>query len=119
MARRSGIMVRSTKGGLVARRGGGCLTAVAVALSVAVVALGGVLLYLVSTGGAPGRPDEPTQREGLVAQSFADYTWDELAQVADLVADAPTDEEGRAVAAEYGVSVGDVRALPLADGRSA
>lgn len=112
-------MVRSTKGGLVARRGGGCLTAAAVALSIAVVALGAALVYLVSTGGTPERSDGDLRREELVAKSFQDYTWDELAQVAELVADAPTDEEGRAVAAEYGVSVGDVRALPLEDGRSA
>lgn len=97
------------------RRGGGCLTAVAVVLSIAVLALGAGLLYLVVTGGAPGAPGA-AQEAPLEHKSFAEYSWDELAQVADLIAEAPSDEEGRAVADEWGVHVGDARPLPLADG---
>ena len=103
----------------MARRGGGCLTAVAVVLSLVVFALGASLLYLVATDGV-GAPKAPVTQTGrLEPKTFSQYSWDELAEVARLIAAAPTDEEGRAIAAEYGVSVGDARALPLDDGSQA
>ena len=102
----------------MARRGGGCLTAVAVVLSVAVLAIGAGLLYLVVSGNVPGAQDAPAaERESaLEHKDFEDYSWDELAEVADLIAQAPSDEEGRAVADEWGVHVGDERPLELSDG---
>lgn len=98
--------------------GGGCLTAVAVVLSVAVLALGVGLLYLVMTGGAPGTAGEEEQQEAeaLVARDFQDYDWDEVAQIADLIAAADTDEAAAEVAADYNVSVGQSRSLTLTDG---
>lgn len=103
----------------MARRGGGLLTALAVVLSVAVLAVGAGLLYLVVTGGAPGGQGAPRQEAGLERKGFSEYDWDELAQVAQMIAEAPSDEEGRAVADEWGVHVGDARPLPLADGTQA
>lgn len=76
--------------------------------------LGGALLYLVVSGGA----GEPAHEVAPVERSFRGYTWEELASVAALVAAAPTDEAGRAVAEEHGVAVGDTRPLPLSDGRT-
>lgn len=101
----------------MARRGGGCLTALAVALSVIVFAVGAALLYLVVTSGAPtggaseGREIEP--------KGFSEYSWSELSEVARLIAEAPGDEEGLDVAERYGVSVGSMRSLLLDDGRQA
>ena len=103
----------------MARRGGGLLAALAVVLSVAVLAIGAGLLYLVVTGGAPGAPLAQQQAAGLEHKSFSEYDWDELAQVAQMIAEAPSDEEGRAVADEWGVHVGDARPLALTDGNQA
>lgn len=102
----------------MARRGGGCLTALAVVLSVAVLAVGAGLLYLVVTGGVPGGQAEQ-RAAGLERKSFSEYDWDELAQVAQMIAEAPSDEEGRTVADEWGVHVGDARPLALNDGTQA
>ena len=55
----------------------------------------------------------------LVPAEFADYSWSELAQVADLVAAAADDEEAAAIAEEWGVSVGATRTLTLDDGTQA
>ena len=102
----------------------GGLTVVALVLSLAVCALGATALWLVLTGGEATAPEvtetTQTQVEGaLEPRSFDEYSWEELAEVARLIAAAPTDDEGRAVAESYGVAVGDTRALPLDDGRAA
>lgn len=57
--------------------------------------------------------------QALRPGEFADYDWEELAYVARLIAEAPSDEEGVNVAREWGVEVGDVRPLSLTDGRQA
>ena len=109
----------------MARRGGGVLTALALALSLAVVALGGALLWLVATGGGPGSERDTVDSAGdaprgeLAAASFGEYSWDELARIASEIAAAPSDEEGRTLASEYGIEVGDTRALALDDGTQA
>ena len=104
-------------------RRGGCLTALLLVLSIAVVAVGGALLYLVVTGQVPstGQVEEGAADvgPGLEPGGFADYDWDDLARVARLVSEAPTDEEGVRIAREWGIEVGDVRPLSLADGRQA
>lgn len=99
----------------MARRGGGCLTAVAIALGVVLVAFGAGLVWLVSTGGTP-EASVAERDEGLVPRAFQDYTWDELSQVAGLVASAGSDEEAAEVAATYNVSVGATRSFELDDG---
>ena len=100
-------------------RGGGALTAVAVVLSVMVVCLGAGLLYLVLSGGSPDLEDVLGIEEQLKPKSFEEYTWEELSEVAKIVSQAPTSEDAKQVAAEYGIEVGSVRTLPLDDGRSA
>ena len=100
------------------KRGGGCLTAIALVLSLAVVALGAGLVYLVSTN-QPSATPQPSQEGGEVEPaSFAEYSWVELSAVAQLIASAESDEKGREVAAEYGIFLGDSRQLLLDDGRS-
>ena len=104
-------------------RRGGCLTALLLVLSVSLVVVGGGLLYLVATGRMPS-PDRsevvPASNDQVLRPGeFADYDWEELAYVARLIAEAPSDEEGVNVAREWGVEVGDVRPLSLTDGRQA
>lgn len=99
----------------MARRGGGCLTAVAIVLGIALVALGAGLVWLVSSSDS-GTPPAVERDDQLVPRAFQDYSWDELSQVADLVAAAPSDEEGASVAATYNVSVGSARTFELDDG---
>ena len=104
----------------MAERESGVVTWAVLALSVAVCAAGAVLLWLVMTNREPtgtSAPEPVEQR--LEAQSFDEYSWEELAEVAALISAAPTDEEGRSVAEKYGVAVGDTCALPLEDGRAA
>lgn len=104
-------------------RRGGCLTALLLVLSVSLVIVGGGFLYLVATGRMPlldrsevvSSSDDQVLRPG----DFADYDWEELAYVAWLIAEAPSDEEGVNTAREWGVEVGDVRPLSLTDGRQA
>lgn len=99
----------------------GCLRAAAVALSVAVFALGATLLYLVLTNQGPIGAEAPgqPQEQAVEPASFSEYSWSELAQVARLIAGEQNDDDGRALAQRYGIEVGDVRAVPLADGRQA
>lgn len=99
----------------MSRRGGGCLTAVAIALGAALVVLGAGLVWLVGSGGTPQAP-APDGREQLVPREFQDYTWTELSQVAALVAAADSDDEAAEVAETYNVSVGATRSLKLDDG---
>ena len=92
----------------MAERESGVVTWAVLALSVAVCAAGAVLLWLVMTNREPtgtSAPEPVEQR--LEAQSFDEYSWEELAEVAGLISSAPTDEEGRSVAEKYGVAVGD------------
>lgn len=111
------ILTKPTKGGRMSRRKGGCLTAAAVALSLLVCAVGATLLYLVLTGGVPSSGGGAAT--GVEPKSFSEYSWSELSEVAQLVAQEGSDEEGRALAQSYGISVGDVRTVPLADGHQA
>ena len=95
------------------RERGGCLTAVVAALAVALLVLGAGLLYLVSISGEPEPPSATPDSEPA---SFAEYSWQELSELSALVASAPSDEEGRAIAAQHGVEVGDARTVTLDDG---
>ena len=99
----------------MARRGSGCLTALALVLSIAFVALAATLLMLVAGGGL-GSPEVEIAPERVAADSFEEYSWQELSDISALIAAAPSDEEGRAIASEHGVGVGDVRTLTLDDG---
>lgn len=101
-------------------KGGGCLAAAAAVLALALVAAAGALAWLV-LGGPGAQTEEPSAatNEGLAPRSFADYGWDELAEVAALVAAAPSDEEGLALAEEWDVGVGSVRTVELPSGTPA
>ena len=99
----------------MSRRGGGCLSALAIVLSFAVFAVGAVLLYLVLTNQAP--LSEGAGEQIVEPKSFSEYSWVELSHVSRLIAQEESDEAGRELAARYGVSVGAVRAVPLSDGR--
>lgn len=104
----------------MARRGGGCLTAIGVVLSVAVFLFGVALVYVVATDQVPSpEPDMEESSDALEPAAFSDYSWEELAQIAEMIAEAPTDEEGLAIAEQWGIEVGSVRPLPLDDGRQA
>lgn len=101
-------------------KGGGCLVAVAVVLSLAFVALAAGLLYLVMSDDA-----EETVVEDVVGsdasdvsdeRSFADYTWAELSEISAVIAAAGSGEEAVEVAAAYGIAVGDTRTITLDDG---
>lgn len=96
---------------------GGFLTAAAVLLSLAVVALGAFLLHSVTSSQAPDGVELAEKDDGLEPKSFDAYTWAELAEVAQLISSAPTDGDARVIAEKYGVSVGDTRSLALEDGR--
>ena len=95
-------------------RGGGCLTALAVLLGLALVAVGTGALWLVST-------TQPSQvGEGDVSRaaptSFEDYSWSELSEISAQIATAATPEEASAVASSRGIEVGDTRTMTLDDG---
>lgn len=99
----------------MARRGSGCLTALALVLSIAFVALAATLFMLVANGGGPGSPEDDGSPERVAAGSFDEYSWQELSDIAGLIAAAPSDEEGRVVASQHGIEVGDTRTLTLGD----
>lgn len=99
----------------MARRGSGCLTALALVLSIAFVALAATLFMLVANGGGPGSPEDEDSLERIAADSFDEYSWQELSDIAGLIAAAPSDEEGRAVASQHGIEVGDTRTLTLGE----
>ena len=90
------------------------LTAVALVLSLAVLALGITLLTLVLRG----TPSETlgNDSEGVTPRSFSEYSWDELSEVSQLISSAASDEEGREVASTFGLEVGATRSLSLEDG---
>ena len=111
---------------------------VALLLIVLLVAGGGLAYVLISgedplaailgTGGEDADEDADEEGDGadegaepdeLEPASFSDYSWSELAQVADLVAAAGSDEEAAAIAEEWGVSVGSTRSVTLDDGTRA
>ena len=100
------------------RDGGGAPTCLLVLLSLLVFAAGAFALYRVMLAPAPDT-DRVVEESALSPKSFSEYDWDELTQVAQMISEAPSDEEGEAVAAEWGVSIGDTRPLPLSDGRQA
>ena len=102
-------------------------------LLIVLLVVGGGLAYVAISGEDPlaallGTDDEDAADAGeeadagsdeLEPASFADYSWSELAQVADLVAAAGSDEEAAAIAEEWGVSVGSTRSVTLDDGTRA
>lgn len=97
------------------RRGGRGLTVVAVVLSLAFVIAAAGLLWLVATGGGPASaPDEPAAPE-LAPAAFEDYSWQDVAQVAQRVAAAGSDEEGAQIAGDYNLGVGSSRQLVLSN----
>lgn len=100
------------------RDGGGALTCLLALLSLLVFAAGAFALYHVMTAPAP-ETDQAVEADALSPKSFSEYDWDELSQVAQMISEAPSDEEGEALASEWGISIGDTRPLPLSDGRQA
>ena len=100
------------------RRGGGALSALLVVLSLCVFAGGVLALRFVLTEPAASGMNASAPAS-LTPKEFAEYDWEELAEVAALIADAPSDEEGVELASDWGIEVGDTRALPLEDGRQA
>lgn len=100
---------------MAGRGKGGCLTAVALVLSLMVLAVGAGLVLLVMTNGAGPKAIVEAADE-LEPRPFEEYTWEELSRVSALISEAPTDEEGRSVAASWNVEVGDARLLALDDG---
>lgn len=110
----------------MSRRGSGCLTALALVLSIAFVALAATLLMLVANGGGPGSPEPERTSERVVADSFDEYSWQELSDIAAEVAAAPDDAAALEVARSYGLVTDDGRidasqtkALTLDDGTQA
>lgn len=102
----------------MARRGGGVATALMIALSLCVFAGGAYALYYVLTADwAPSAQDESVSP--LQPKEFSEYDWDELAEVAALIAEAPSAEEGEEVAGQWGIELGDKRVISLSDGRQA
>lgn len=102
----------------MARRGGGVATALMIVLSLCLFAGGAYALYHVLTAGqTPSAQDDSTS--GLRPKEFSEYDWDELAAVADLIAEAPSDEECEEVAGQWGIELGDTRVISLSDGRQA
>ncbi|MDO4428129.1 MAG: DUF6273 domain-containing protein [Atopobiaceae bacterium] len=99
--------------------GGRALTALALALSALLVVAGALALYLVITSSAPETRPQAAPEASLERKSFHEYEWDELAEVARIVAGEDSVEDAVSVAAEWGIEIGDVRPLPLADGRQA
>lgn len=99
----------------MSRRGGGCLVAAALALSLAVLVLGGSLLYLVSTQGGASAP-AATGAGDEAARSFEDYGWAELSEISAQIAATGGGDAAREVAASHGIAVGDSRAVTLDDG---
>lgn len=71
---------------------------------------------------AGGSSADEEANEALEPKPFSDYTWDEIAQIAALIEQAPSDEDARAVAREYGIIdgegriTGEARAVELSDG---
>ena len=100
------------------RRGRGALSAFLVVISLCVFAVGVLALrYVLTESAASGR--NASALASLNPKKFAEYDWEELAEVATLISDAPSDEEGVELASNWGIEVGDTRALPLEDGHQA
>ena len=97
------------------RKAGGALTALALVLSALLAVIGAGALYLVLTS-QPGPEAPAPAQDALRPKTFQEYGWDELAEVARTIAAA---DDPEAVAAEWGIEVGDVRPLALTDGRQA
>ena len=102
------------------KRSGGCLTALALVASFLVVVAGGILVYLVATDSpllhaSSGRGG--SQPDAIEPASFEEYSWEELGEIAELIAAEPSDELGAKTAERWGIAVGDVRTLALSDGR--
>ncbi len=115
----------------MSRRGSG--GALSIVLSLVFVLLCGGVFFLVATGRLSGLGVGPTQSAdspsaGSAAGSvqpkdFGAYTWDELAEVAQLIEQAASEEEGLAIARDYGILSSDdgnlndcVRQVLLGDG---
>ena len=73
----------------------------------------------------PEEEQGPAEVEGApeVRVAFADYSWDELAQISELIAAAPSDEEGVQIAAQYnlcdasgGLNIENTKDLVLSSG---
>ena len=78
----------------------------------------GTILYDDTWPAAPVAAElKRLKEEGSSASEKSTEEWSSRAH--SFLSEAPTDAEGRAVAEKYCVAVGDVRPLPLDDGRSA
>lgn len=83
-----------------------------------------VACSLAGCGAAPegGSPSAPAEGDGLAARALDDYSWEELAEVSARIAAAGSDEEGTAIAREFGIldesgAIADqVRRFLLTDG---
>ena len=74
------------------RDGGGALTCLLALLSLLVFAAGAFALYHVMTAPAP-ETDQAVEADALSPKSFSEYDWDELSQVAQMISEAPSDED--------------------------
>lgn len=96
---------------------------VGVVLGVLFVGVAAALLWTVAstqpTDSGNDAQGAEERRVGVEAKAFADYSWSELAQVAQLIAAAETNEAAQEVAAAYNVEVGAAHGLELADGAQA
>lgn len=103
------------KGESVARRsaqGEGSLAVVAFLLVALLLGAAGFFGYLVffspgqGSGGSSSTSSAAAADQAsseLKPKAFSDYTWDELSQISAKIAAAGSDEEGRAVAQEFGI----------------
>ncbi len=94
------------------RRDKRSLTAVAVVLSLTFAIAAAGLLWLVTLSGGSESSPEPAA-SGLAPASFEDYSWEDVAQIAQRVAAAESDEQGIRIAEGYNLGIGASRQLVL------
>lgn len=91
-------------------------TLIGLIVSVALVGIG-ILAIRYALDMGSGVPEHESDGEtgadeddgSLEARSFSEYSWEELAAIADLIEAAPDDDAGRAIAARWGLIDGEGR----------
>ncbi len=85
--------------------GSGSLAFVAALLVFVLLAAAGFFAYLLFFPKADGQGASAASQAqvALEPKAFAEYTWDELSQISAKISEAASDEEGLAVAREYGL----------------
>lgn len=85
--------------------GSGGLAFVAALLVVVLLGAAGFFGYLLFfPKGQDGGANAASQVQAeLTAKAFSEYSWDELSQISAKISDAATDEEGMAIAREFGL----------------